>query len=380
MKILMLSSGTIHSSLSHRLLSLATQLVKHGHTVTIVAPKRDKYSKFELDTPESINGIQMIYPSMLATNSAVLNLVPYLISSVVQVLKSRAQLVYIYKPTPITLAGLAAKIIHHIPLITDMDDLGSEVMAIEGHPAFMTKLVSISERIATKYATGLVVASTLLQGEFTKLYPSKPILLISNGVNAQELTVKTRTGQPHIVFFGAINRERIVGPLIDSLPAVIAKLGAKKVIVDIIGDGSALDDLRRRAKELHLDESVTFHGWKTIEQMTNIARRGDIGVCIMPQERTTAACSNQKVFQYQAMGLSVIATRVGDLPLYLDNGKAGILIDSNDAKAVAAALTLALSDTTLRTKNARSGEELARTTYSWSTLGTQLSSYIKRIA
>lgn len=376
MRILILSSGSIHATLTHRLLSLSSQLQKNGHQVTILAPKLDKYSGFRKDVPSTINGVNVMYPAMFSTKNAVLNLIPYVITSALRVLFTKTDVIYIFKPTPITLTGLLGKWLKHLPVFTDMDDLGSEVMHIEGHAGLMTRLVEHSERLATAHATGLVVASTLLEQEYHERFPLKPIIRLSNGVLSEEFQVQRRAGTPHIVFFGALNRARILDPFLHALPSAIEHLGSANVIVDIIGDGISKADLEITARRLKLESNVTFHGWQTLGAMKRIVKRGDIGICIMPQERTTAACSNQKVFQYQAMELCIIATRVGDLPLYLRDGEAGFLLETNEPAAITSALIEAIRNPKGRATKARTGGELAKTTYSWETLGNHLSQFI----
>lgn len=377
MKILMLGSGTIHSSLSHRLLSLGTQLSIKGHEVTIVVPKRDKYSNYELDNPTTINGIKMIYPVMLNSRSSIFSMIPYILSSAYRVLITPTDAVYIVKPTPVSITGFVAKLFKRRAVFVDLDDLGSEVMRIEGYSRLMAGIVEACERLATNRATALVVASTLLESIYRNKYPLKPIIRLSNGVHCADFITSNRNGLPHIIFFGALNRERIVDPLLRALPSVIGLAGSRNVKVDIIGDGTAKDALESTVRSLNLTTNVKFHGWMSPGQVKQIARFGDIGICIMPQERTTAACSNQKIFQYQAMGLCVIATRVGDLSIYLKEGSAGVLLSSSEPKEISAAIAQLIIDSSQRLELAKLGQHLARTDFAWETLGSQLNAFVE---
>jgi glycosyltransferase involved in cell wall biosynthesis len=377
MRILMLGSGTISSSLSHRLVSFADGLTKAGHEVTILAPGRDKYSNMQLDNPATIGAITMRYPVTGRSRFSILNLLPYVISSAWYVLTIPSDVVYIFKPTPITITGLLARFIKRTPVIIDFDDLGSEVMRLEGQAAMMVKLVELSERIASRYATALTVASTLLERQFHKTYPSKPMIRLSNGVNSQDFKVSARNGVAHILFFGNINRVNLVAPLLKSLPQLIERVGSANVVVDIVGDGSAVPELKALAQSLAVTENVVFHGWKTLNEMKKIARSGDIGICIMPDERTTAACSNQKVFQYQAMGLCAVVNQVGDLPLYVQNGQEGKLLKSSEPAVIAAALDTLITSPQTRSKLARGGQKLAATTFGWVSLSAQLSIFLQ---
>ena len=160
MKILMLGSGSVKSNFMHRLLALAKALKQRGHNVTIIAPKADKYNNFEPETITGLDGVRILQPFQFATKRLEINLLPYLFDAARLVLREKPDIVYMYKPTPVSLVGLVSKLFRRTRTVLDMDDLGSEVMQIEGHPAHQRKLVEWSERLAARFADQLVVAST----------------------------------------------------------------------------------------------------------------------------------------------------------------------------------------------------------------------------
>jgi UDP:flavonoid glycosyltransferase YjiC (YdhE family) len=187
MKILMLGSGSIKSNFAYRLLALGKSLAKRGHKVSIIAPKADKYNDFKAEDVSDIKEVRVLQPFQFATKRLEINLIPYLFDAARLVLREKPDLVYIYKPTPISIIGLVAKL-RRIPVVLDMDDLGSEVMRIEGHPAHQRKLVELSEKIGAKQASRLVVASTYLRDLYKKKFPDKPIHVLPNGVESDWFT------------------------------------------------------------------------------------------------------------------------------------------------------------------------------------------------
>ncbi len=380
MKILMLSSGTPGSSLTHRIVSLGRELVKRGHTVTMIAPSFDKHSHFRTDAPATIDGITMVYPFQFKTRSFLLNLLPYIVSAAVEVLRRRSDLIYLYKPTPATIVGLLARWLKRTPVVLDLDDLGSEVMRIEGQPAPIYRLVAACERLAARQAAGIVVASRLLEHELGEYAPGTPILRLPNGVDPSRFVPRRASRAPRIVFFGLLSRTSILTPLFEALPSLIEQVGRDQVHVEILGDGQCRTDFEQLVARLGVADVVSFRGWTTFEQLTQYTAAGDIAICIMPLERTTAACSNQKVFQYEAMELCTVVSRVGDLPLYVADGQAGVIVPASDAPALATALAKLIQDAPRRRQLAKAGRQLAQSQFAWSVLAGQLDQLLQEVA
>jgi glycosyltransferase involved in cell wall biosynthesis len=381
MNILMLTSGTPNSRMTHRAVALGRELVGRGHHVTMIAPSVDRHSGWRTDKPASMDGIEMVYPFQLRTKSFLLNLLPYIVGASFEVLRRNADVVYLYKPTPATIPALLARWFKHTPVVLDMDDLGSEVMEIEGQPAMIWRLVAACENLAARQAKAIVAASRLLENEYKAAFPDKPVLRLSNGVDPKEFVpVVSKEGRtPRIIFFGILARTRILAPVLEALPAVIAELGSAAVQVEVLGDGPKRAELEKLAAKLNISDNVHFQGWTRFEEVSEYAASGDIAMSVMPDERTTAACSNQKVFQYEALELACIVSNVGDLPLYVEDGKAGVIVEAGDTSGLSKALVTLLKDENKRKTIAKRGREIATTRYTWSSLATQLEELLETI-
>jgi glycogen(starch) synthase len=233
--------------------------------------------------------------------------------------------------------------------------------------------------LAAQQARGIVAASRLLEGEFSARFPHKLILRLPNGVDPQEFEAgaAVRDRPVHIVFFGILSRTRILQPLIEALPQVISQVGQAAVSVEILGDGPCRPELEALSTRLGVSANMTFRGWTTFSQLGRYVRAGDIAICVMPQERTTAACSNQKIFQYMALGLSLVVSNVGDLPLYVEDGKAGLVVPAGDSGALAGAITELITHSEKRQALAKRARTLAETEYSWSTLAGRLERFLE---
>ena len=365
MKITFLVSGNVRSNFSHRPLVLARALHELGHEVVLIAPKADKYNKFIPETVTDIDGVRIVQPFQFTTRWPEINLLPYMFSAAVALLREKPDLVYIYKPTPISVIGLLSKFFRGVEIVADFDDLGSEVMRIEGHPWYQRSLVAWSERIAKKYADRLVAASTYLFEKLSKEFPTKPILGMPNGVEKEWFgLVAPSTHSKRIVFMGSINRKNILAPLFDVLPELL-KIHPDCEVV-IIGDGAFLPYFKKKVAGEEMAKHVTFLGWLPIEAAKDCLHSGDIGYSYMPDEITNRAASNMKVSQYMARGVVPLVSDVGDLPAIVDFGHAGY-ISKFDKKSLKQTFLQALEDPE-RTAKSKKAMAFAKDYFNWSTL------------
>jgi glycosyltransferase involved in cell wall biosynthesis len=374
-RLLMLSTGSYNSTLTIRLRYLARHLAS-AWEIILIAPSADKYNNFKPDYTLKPAFLQLVQPRQLTTRSAMLNLIPYLYSSLVQILRARADIVLINKPTPITVLGLVPKLLSRTPVVVDLDDLGAEVIRSEGRSRLTYGLVDWSERLCMRYADAVVVASTELCDHVRQIHPAKSVLFLPNGVEPSEYHVVTEQQPRHAVYyFGALNRLDLIKDLLQAMPAVLGQVPDARLT--IVGGGSALDDVKSMSRSLGIETSVAFPGWQadmlTVQNYTQFA---DIGVCYLPDIRTVRAASNMKVFQYMAMGTVPLVSDVGDLHSYLEDGQAGVVVAPGNVKALTSALIELLQDEDRRVRMAKEAWRLASGDHSWQTRAEALSTFL----
>lgn len=376
MKVTVLSSGSYKSILALRVIALAQHLAKAGDNVTVVAPSADKYNNFTPDANPSLSGVHVIQPWQFTTKSAILNLIPYLFSSLAVVLRTRSDVIYLCKPTPITIVGLLPRLLLRTPVILDLDDLGSEVMKSQGQSKLQYTLVAWCERLAMRYATGIVVASTYLAAWVKESYPTKPLVVIPNGVDPAEYPVVSTAVKPRhaVYYFGAVNRLSLIETFLRSLPAVVAEI--PDTIVTIVGGGSALPEAKSIIEQLSLTTSVTFTGWVAFLDIQKYVQPADVAICYQPDGPTMRAASNMKVFQYMAMSTVPVVSDVGDLASYVDHGRLGAVVPPEDAPHLSSTLIELLKDDKKRSSIATYAREAAETEFSWTKRADKLSQFM----
>jgi glycosyltransferase involved in cell wall biosynthesis len=143
--------------------------------------------------------------------------------------------------------------------------------------------------------------------------------------------------QPRLVIACRQERDKGTAAVIGSL--LLTRRDFPEATLDVVGDGSALEGLRRLARDLGLDEAVTFSGKLEHDEVLERMSRADL-FCY-PTESSDGF--PKVVLEALACGLPVVATRVSVLPRLIGVG-AGILVEESSAEAVAEGIRLCLSD------------------------------------
>jgi glycosyltransferase involved in cell wall biosynthesis len=377
MNITMLGSGSYKSSLSFRLMKIADLLGGADWSVTVIVPSADKYNDFAADPAAALRHATLVQPWQLKTHKPSMNLLPYLFTALIALVRSRPDVIYLYKPTPITVIGVIGKLLLGKPLIVDIDDLGSEVMRRQKQPLLAVWLVALSERVALRLADKVIVTSTYLADSIGATYKRKPVLIVPNGVDAEQYQVKAEGAlRPHIYYFGAIGSLDLTRDLLYAIRDVYELM--PDIRVSIIGNGSALAETKKLARDLGIASIVAFPGFVDMFKVQDCVRFGDIAICYQPDIPTVRAASNMKVFQYMAMASVPLVSNVGDLSAYVLNGKAGVVVEPGNPDKLKEALVAILSNPTERVAMARTARELATDTYSWATRGAAVNRFLKK--
>jgi glycosyltransferase involved in cell wall biosynthesis len=136
--------------------------------------------------------------------------------------------------------------------------------------------------------------------------------------------------------------------LIEAVSAIRRSLPEVRLV--LVGHGPLEGDLRSRVRDLGLESSVTFAGYRT--DATRLAAALDVFVLPSRFEGLSIA-----MLEAMALGRAVVATRVGGSPEVVEDGESGILVEAGDPGALAEAIGSLLRDPSRR---ARMGEAARR--------------------
>jgi colanic acid/amylovoran biosynthesis glycosyltransferase len=134
-----------------------------------------------------------------------------------------------------------------------------------------------------------------------------------------------------------------------------------KATLTIAGDGPLLGQLQDLARELKIDNRVSFAGFVSQAQLRDVYYGSHI--FLHPSE--TVADGNQEgipnsMLEAMASGLPVFATQHGGIPEAIESGVSGVLVPEHDDSELARALLNAAQDPGFLSRIARSGAEVVR--------------------
>ncbi len=131
---------------------------------------------------------------------------------------------------------------------------------------------------------------------------------------------------------------------IDLTIKALAKYYSSKKDIDpliefnIIGIGTAINSLKQLIHHYNLDECIHLHGWCSHDVVKEFFNKSDVGILTYPQCAHWNSTIPNKLFDYMAMGLPVIASEVRPIKRIVDETGCGICIDPDDYDAFIAAL------------------------------------------
>jgi colanic acid/amylovoran biosynthesis glycosyltransferase len=148
----------------------------------------------------------------------------------------------------------------------------------------------------------------------------------------------------------------------------------------ITGEGPLLGDLQKLARELSIDERVSFTGFISQKQLRDIY----YGSHIFLHPSQTGHDGNQEgvpnsMLEAMASGLPVFATQHGGIPEAIENGVSGVLVPERDHEALAQGLLNAARDPGFISRIACSGTETVRKNFDLTTQAQRLEDIYLRL-
>jgi len=131
----------------------------------------------------------------------------------------------------------------------------------------------------------------------------------------------------------------------------------------VVGDGPALPSAKALAQELGVEESITFTGYLSGEQLLRHLSSFDIGVMPDPVNEYNDKISMNKVFEYCALGIPSVAYPLAETRHLL--GDAGVFSRTTEPAGLAEACLTLLRDKSLRKRTSAHAKRLSDTKFSW---------------
>jgi len=338
--------------------SLASEYVRRGHEVAVVAPKvRGLPTQTEVD---SVQVSRIPFPMPHCSPRELLEFAcrfPW---------GDRAfrRLVAHFRPDVInshfaattnSLYSIRAAARHRLPLVVSLHGGDIERMPAEGTSWRIAAFQAI------KRADALTACSDYLRVQAGHLAPEAlTATVIRNGVAADEFRkrVSLPDEEPFFLGVGRFVHEKGFDLLLEAFCSV-ARLRPDIHLV-LLGEGTEERALRAQAHRLGIEESVTF--LPSISRRLVVEAMQTCMAVVVPSRREALGVVN---LEAMAAGRPVVAAAVGGIPEVVSHGENGLLVPPEDPAALAAAMLELAASADLRKKLGAAGRRQAMTRHTW---------------
>lgn len=187
---------------------------------------------------------------------------------------------------------------------------------------------------------------------------------LETGAAASQPLPEELRGRPLLIFTGILVGDRGLDVAIAGLAQLRSRSPRPALLV--IGDGPARERYEAEARARGLEHDVRFLGWIDHAELPAWLRRADVG--ILPFHACTHIDTTlaNKLFDYMALGLPVLASDARPMRRVLAETHAGVTFRAGDAAGFASAAAALLGDAAARRTMGECGRKAAAETYNWS--------------
>jgi len=171
-------------------------------------------------------------------------------------------------------------------------------------------------------------------------------------------------GRPKLLFVGTLIGDRGVGVAVQAMPAILR--ARPDTVLVVVGDGPERERIAATARELGVEHCVRLVGWRNHADLPGFYQHADIGLLPFLDGSHVRITFANKLFDYMAVGLAVLAADLPPMRRILQETDSGVLFPPGDPGALASAAVELLRDPDRRRALGQHGQQAVLTEYRWS--------------
>lgn len=363
----------------------STRLLSERHKILIFAPEYKGFKDvnkgnirvlrlFSVKCP-SYDTFRIAFPNILKCNNLIKRFKP--------------DIIHVHTPGLVGVAGLICAKRNSIPAIATYHTLASETLTYLS-PYRLMRIDAVVDAIKKKgmsrmlktFRTGRVKqvsetfpkkivwkAMIMFHNHFNLVTaPSESIAhelkrhglktrvtVLSNGLDLKRFKPKKnyKSSSPRILYVGRLGYEKNIEILLRAMKLVLKN--SPKAALTIVGQGPAMESLKRLASELGMQRSVKFTGFVKNEKLPKIYQSHDVFV-------TASTFETQGIVIIEAMasGLPVVGVNKYAVPDIVKHGKNGFVAEPGDYEEIARFIIKLIEHERLRHTMGKRSVELSR--------------------
>jgi glycosyltransferase involved in cell wall biosynthesis len=184
-----------------------------------------------------------------------------------------------------------------------------------------------------------------------------------------------------ITYVGGMWKEEGVDNLIYAFAQLVSSYGqkVKLLIAGKITKDPSCTDVEGLIEQLNISNSVILAGWVDTDTVISILNASDI--LTVPQGNVTfnKAGLPTKLAEYSSMGKAIVATKMGDVPVYFKHEDNALLCMPSDTKSLFESLERLIKEPELRIKIGQNARNTAKNIFDYRINGAKIIQFIKGI-
>ncbi len=366
MKICMLT--TVHQSFDTRIFYKESKsLQKAGHTVTLIAPS-DTASK------NNVDGIHVI--TVKKPDSKILHpitMVRVFITGFCQ----DCDVYHCHEPGSLFVCALL-KLLRRTKLVYDAHEHYPSIISENSlFPKYLKhsiyKIVDISEKTLCKFTNIIITVNHSLENRYEKI---KDVVVLFNVPILDLFNVSNSIKEKSVIIsLGNISEKRGFDKLLFSMKKIkqtkpYVKLLILGHILDTNKFSTWVDDYIRTNG---LEENVELIDWIPHSDVVRYIETSTVGIILFqPTHYNNLIGLPNKLFEYMACGIPVIASNFQEIRIIINKSNCGILIDPTNTQEITDAILWLLEHPEEAEQMGENGRRAVEETYNWGNMEKRL--------
>lgn len=229
------------------------------------------------------------------------------------------------------------------------------------------RLARTVERISIRTADHLLVVTEEQRDRLVRSGVSEDKITIVRNTPVTFSCTANHNGSraPKVIYVGEVHHMRGLDCAIRAIGRLVRN--ARNIYFRILGTGKTEAALRKLAAR-EAPQNISFQGWVDHSQLPAELASSDIGLIPHQCNKFTSTTVPNKLFDYMAAGLPVVASATTPLARLIEETKCGLVFPSGDDGALAEALE-SLYDPNRRRRLGTNGREAVERRYNWTVDG-----------
>jgi glycosyltransferase involved in cell wall biosynthesis len=224
-------------------------------------------------------------------------------------------------------------------------------------------IVELVENAVARRMSGLVAATPAIAKRFYARNCNT--VVVNNYPILDEFTPSTslewKSRDPAVIFIGGIAEARGIREMLAAMNLLSKNLGARLELAGRFFDTELQTELSASSQWQH----VRWHGELDRKGTASLLKRVRAGLVLYHREKSHEVAQPNKLFEYMAAGIPVIAS---DFPLWrkiIEDAGCGLLVDPLDTNAIATAIERLITNPAEAEAMGRRGRRAAEGNFNW---------------